>query len=170
MVDANLATPAASDPMRPAAKSVTGVAIMLAGVCFDPGAQRQHLSAPDVHTTEVVAAGTASQRLLSFRGLLQECRIPQVLPTPLFVDSQSTVFVANDEASVKKSVWMIRRAVVLQEAVMLSEIDVVKIGDAFNLADLFTKYVAYQKWRSLMDIILNVFQRAAPLPFPSSKS
>ena len=53
---------------------------------------------------------------------------------------------------------------------MLSEIDVVKIGDEFNLADLFTKYVAYQKWRSLMDIILNVFQRAAPLPFPSSKS
>jgi hypothetical protein len=135
---------------------------MLAGVCLESLAQRQHLAAPDVHTSEMVSAGTAAQRLIMHRNTLQELHIPQVPPSPLYVDSLSSVFVANDEASVKKSVWMIRRAIVVQEAVALKEIAVIKIDEENNLADLMTKYVKYDKWRRMMTILLN-----APTPAPA---
>ena len=110
------------------------------------------------------------QRLLSCRGLLQECHIPQVSPSPLYVDSLSSVFVANDETSVKKSVWMIRRAVVVQEAVLLRDVSVIKVSDEDNLADIFTKYVKHVKWRRFIDIILNVQMRAPSLRVPASTS
>ena len=136
---------------------------MLAQACLEPIAQRQHLAAPDIHTGEMVAAGTVCQRLLYFRNLLHELHIHQLLPTPLYLDSLSSVFAANDEAAVKKSVWMIRRAVVVQEAVLLKEIEVQHISDEDNLADLMTKYTKFTKWRKMMDVLLNVHSTAAPL-------
>ena len=142
--------------------------IMLADACFEAIAQRQHLAAPDIHTGEMVASGTVTQRLLTHRGMLHELHIRQLVPNPLYLDSLSTVFAANDEASVKKSVWMIRRAVVIQEAVLLKEIVAVKVTDDCNLADLFTKYVKYEKWRRMMDILLNIVNHATPLNFRRS--
>jgi hypothetical protein len=163
MVDSNLATPRTVSPLRPGTKSITGITVMLALACLHGLAQRQHLSAPDIHTGEMVAAGTATQQLLTFRGLLQEFHIPQLAPSPLYIDSLSSVFAANDEASVKKSVWMIRRAVVVQEAVVLKEISAIKISDAENLADVMTKYIKFSKWRRIIDILLNISSPAPPL-------
>ena len=111
----------------------------------------------------MVAAGTATQRLLTFRGLMQEMHIAQVRSSPLHIDSLSSVFAANDEASVRKSIWMIRRAVVVQEAVLLKEIDAIKIADENNLADIMTKYTKYSKWRRTINILLNVGVSAPPL-------
>lgn len=49
---------------------------------------------------------------------------------------------------------MIRRAVVVQEAVLLRELVVLKISDSNNLADLMTKYVKFAKWRRIINILL----------------
>ena len=161
--DASLASPPTDTPLVPAAKSVTGGAVMLAGACLLPLAQRQHLAAPDVHTSELVGAGTVTQFLIVFREQLHEMRVPQELPSPLFLDSQSTFFAATNEGSVKKSVWSLRRAVVIQEAVALKIIKARKIGDTHNLADIFTKYIKYEKWRRMMDVLLNIHTHAPPL-------
>ena len=40
-----------------------------------------------------------------------------------------------------------RRAVVIQEAVVFKILRARKISDASNLADVFTKYLKFDKWR-----------------------
>jgi hypothetical protein len=87
--------------------SITGGVTMLAGGVIDALSQRQHTVSPDAHTSEVVAAGTCLHRVIAIRGILQELRIPQVTPTPLYVDSISTSFVANDTGSVKRSMHVL---------------------------------------------------------------
>ena len=92
---------------------------MLGAAPFDVYCGRQHLVAPDSHTGEVSAAGTIVSRLMSLRGLCQEVGIDMTMPTPVYCDSTSCIFVANNSGSVKRSVWNIRRAVVLREAVAM---------------------------------------------------
>ena len=136
---------------------------MLAFACVDAVAQRQHLASPDAHTSETVAAGTLTQRLMLYREQLHEIHIPQVHPNALYIDAQSVVFTANDDASVKRSVWTIRRALVVQETIAHKHLIAIKISDANNLADLMTKYIKFDKWRRIMNFLLNVDSPAKPL-------
>ena len=106
--------------------------------------QRQLLTAPDSHSSEVSAAGTILHRLIPMRGLLQELLIPQLRPSPLYTDSQSTIFVTNSSAAMKRLVWLNRRAAVLREGVDMSEVTFEKIGDADNVANYYTKPVTAQ--------------------------
>jgi hypothetical protein len=78
-------------------KSITGGAIMLGGCMLDPACLRQHLAAPDAHTSEVHATSTVQHRCAPRRGLLQEMLVPQPHPTPLYLDSASTIFAGNDK-------------------------------------------------------------------------
>ena len=107
---------------------------------------RQHLKSPDMHAFEVLAAGTIMHKIVPLRGLLTEWRIPQEHPTPLYIDSASTVFVAQSRGAVKKSAWIRRRAEVLQEAFDLGECDPIKIEEYNNIADPQTKYLIYKVW------------------------
>ena len=65
---------------------------------------------------ELTAAGTVMHRIVPMRGILQEARISQVAPTPCWMDSSSTIFVAENRAAPKKSAWTRRKAEVLTEA------------------------------------------------------
>merc|ERR1711983_107840 len=85
-------------------------------------------------------------KVVPLRGLLTEFRIPQELPTPLYIDSASTIFVAQSRAAVKKSAWIRRRAEVLQEAFDLGECDPIKIEEYNNFADPQTKYLNHKTW------------------------
>ena len=99
-----------------------------------------------MHANEVLAAGTIMHKIVPLRGLLTECRIPQELPTPLYIDSASTVFVAQNRAAVKKSAWIRRRAEVLTEAFTMGECDPRKIDEQDNIADPQTKYLVRNVW------------------------
>ena len=154
-VDSNCASPTDSTAANTAlARSVSGIVCMLARVCVDGGATRQHLAAPDVHSAEVNAAGTGLQRVSVLAEMLREMSIPTGA-VPIYVDSESTLLVANNERSVKRSVWTIRRVIVLQEAVAHELAAVRKIDEADNLADLLTKYLKFVRWRRHIDIIMN---------------
>ena len=63
---------------------------MLGGCMLDP-------AAPDAHTSEVHATSTLQHRCAPHRGLLQEVLVPQPHPTPLYLDSASTIFAGNDK-------------------------------------------------------------------------
>ena len=67
---------------------------MLAGAVFDSVSQRQHLQAPEPHSSEVVAAGTVANMGFSHRGALQELRVVQAAPSPFYIDSSSTIRVS----------------------------------------------------------------------------
>ena len=79
-----------------ARRAITGVFIEFAGATVDCCMQRQHLTAPDVHTVELVAATSGLHRIIVLRGKLQELHVPQEFATPHWVDSLSTVAVANN--------------------------------------------------------------------------
>ena len=121
------------------AKGITGGVGMLAGGTIDTVSQRQHLASPDTHAAELAAAGTVMHRIIPMRGVLQEARIPQVAPTPCWMDSASTIFVAENRAAPKKSAWTRRKAEVLTEAYEHGEVSPEKLEDPENFADPQTK-------------------------------
>ncbi|KOO34385.1 hypothetical protein Ctob_016321, partial [Chrysochromulina tobinii] len=106
--DANLST---------SAKSMTSVVGMLAGGAIDNICQSQQCKAGETHTTEVVAGGTALNRIITARGLLQEMHYPSDRPTPTFTDSATSIFVANDDGALKRALWLRRRVLVLRDGV-----------------------------------------------------
>ena len=120
---------------------------MLAGGAIDTVSQRQHLASPDTHAAELAAAGTIMHRIIPMRGVLQEARIPQVAPTPCWMDSASTIFVAENRAAPKKSAWTRRKAEVLTESYEHGEVSPEKLEDPENFADPQTKYLTYKVWR-----------------------
>ena len=105
--------------------------------------------------SETVAAGTVAQLAIPIREFLHEALVLQTHPTPFYIDSKSTVDVSNDDASAKKSIWMIRRAVVLQELGALEVIKPILISEADNAADAMTKYLVFRVWIRHMRFILN---------------
>ena len=127
--------------------SVSGANAMLAGARIDTLCQRPHLTSPASHISELVAAGSALHRILPIRGILLEVSTYQDQPTPLYIDSASTIFVIADSAAVKKTMWLNRRAIILQQAQLMGDIVAVKIGEHDNFADPETKLLIIKTWR-----------------------
>jgi hypothetical protein len=141
--------------MIPTNRSITGGIIMLACAAIHPVSQRQHLAAPDTYTTETVAAGTVVSLLIPIREFLHEALILQTHPTPLYIDSKSTVDVACNDASAKRSIWTIRRAIVIQELATLDVVRPILISEADNVADIMTKYLVHKVWLRHVLYLLN---------------
>ena len=123
--------------------------------------QRQHLSSPGSHAAEVVAAGNNLHAVVPQNGLLQEARVRQGKRTPYYLDSSTSVLVAKTDTAVKKTVWLQRRAVVLQEGVMFDEIEPLHIPEYNMVADPFTKYLTFAVWDRHMWYVQNE-KRAQP--------
>jgi hypothetical protein len=141
--------------------SVSGGIAMLAGGCVLAISQSQHLSAPCSHTAETVAAGTNVNLLVPIAGLLQELSIQQGALVPFYLDSDTTVKVAKTDTAIKKSVWLIHRAAVLEDCVVHGIIEVHHIPERDMAADPFTKYLPYNVWYRHMHYVLNLH---GPLP------
>jgi hypothetical protein len=139
----------------PVAPSITGLVGMLAGVAIESAAARQHLTNITAHGSEVAALVTTVNHVVPTRGLLQEIGIPQEQGTPVYCDSATTLLVASDSKSVKKTSWLFRKVCALREAVIHEEAQPCKVNEAFNLADIFTKYVRQDKWRRHLQRLLN---------------
>ena len=138
---------------------------MLACGVIQPVSQRQHLKAACAHTSEVVAASTFLNLLAPTNGTLQELSIRRGMPTPFYVDSISTVFVATDDKAIKKSVWLIRRAGVLRDGVTYNDIQALHVPEYNNIADPLTKYLTLAVWKRHMHYMLNL---AGALPAQAS--
>jgi hypothetical protein len=141
----------ASNDMR----SVTGGVGMLAGGCILSISQTQHLTAPDSHTSEVVGGGTNFHFIVPINGLLQELHIRLGRPSPMLFDSQTTVYVASSDASVRRSAWITRRVKVLREGESEGEIKPMFTPGTEMVADVNTKYLSYAQWLKLVSIMLN---------------
>ena len=60
------------------------------------------------HTAEIVAASYAQHGIVPKRGLHAiEIHIPSTEPTILYCDSQSAVFVAEENGRVRRSAWVL---------------------------------------------------------------
>ena len=141
---------------------VSGGAAFLAGGLIQGLTQRQHLKATGSHDNELVAGGTNLNFCIMINGILQELHIRLGSATPLYFDSLSTVFVAKSDQSEKKSIWLRRRAAVLQEGHDHNEIVPIHISGTDMVADAFTKYLVLRVWRRLMHYACNVSGDAPP--------
>ena len=72
---------------------------------------------------------------------------------------------AKSDTAIKKSVWLIRRAAVLEDCVVHGIIDVYHISERDMVADPFTKYLPYNVWIRQMHYALNL-----PGPLPAHPS
>ena len=122
--------------------------------------QRQHATAPDIHSAELHAFSTAVGRLMPLAGMLHEMGVRQLTATPLLTDSSSSIFVATSEASVRRSVWTMRRAMHCQWAVDNDVVDPQHCPGDKNLADVNTKYLPLAAWQEHMRVILNMAAHA----------
>jgi hypothetical protein len=145
--------------------SVSGGVAMLAGGCVLPISQTQHLKSPCSHTSETVAAGTNLNILIPIAGLLQEFHILCGASVPFYLDSETTVKVGNSDTAIKKSVWLIRRAAVLEDGVVHKIIDLHHISERDMVADPLTKYLTHAVWYRHMHYLLN-YEGPLP-PYPS---
>ena len=137
-----------------------GVGMLACGPCIVLR-QRQHLAAPDTHTAEVVAGGVGLSQVVPVNGVLQELSIRLGTATPYYLDSNSTVFVAQHDKGVKKSVWLIRRVAVITDAVKHAEIKPIHISEKFMVADAFTKYLPFTVFVRHMRVMLCI-EASAP--------
>ena len=101
-----------------------------------------------------MAAGTNVNDCIQINGTLQELSIRQGKPTPFYLDSITTIFVARKDAA-RKSMWLQRRIHVLQEAVEANEILPLHISESNMVADPFTKYLTFKVWARLTHYLLN---------------
>ena len=156
----------ATDP--PAlSRSITSGIAMLGGGPIITTCLRQHLKSPDSHTAEITAGGTMLHKTIPLRGLLAELLVPQLQPTPTYTDSQSTIFCAESAAAARNSVWINRRAAVLREGVDTKEISLLKISDADNCSNYFTKPVTtavMNRYFSYTHANRSQFSSSAPAP------
>ena len=90
-------------------RSTTSLYIMLAGAAIETVVSRQRATAKTVHDSETIACSELVARTKACRGVLQAFSIPQVEPTPLYSDSDSTAKVARDEASPRRSLYLMLR-------------------------------------------------------------
>ena len=148
--DANLTT-----------RSRTGGVCMLANGCIMGISQRQQLKAPCAHSSEAVGAGTNFSLAVPVCGVLQELRIQLGIPLPFYLDSITTVFVSTSDTAIKKSVWLIRRAEVLQEGVSNGDLHPIHISERDMCADPMTKYLPQAVWARHMHYMLN---KPGPVP------
>ena len=136
--------------------NVTGGVGMFAGACIQMLALRQHLQAPDAHTSEIVAGGTNVHAIIPVNGVLQELHIRRGRATKVYFDSQSTVFCATSDAAPKKSVWLGRRIKVITETVEHGEIAPEHMPESDMAADSCTKYIKHNVWARHMHYVLNL--------------
>lgn len=126
--------------------SISGGKILLAGAVISTVCQRQHLTSPDSYTSELVAAGTVLHQILPTRGQLLEVSIHQDQPTPLYIDSASTLFTIHDQRAIRRSLWTRRRARILQQAQEMADIIAIKIDTEDNFSDPETKSLIVKAW------------------------
>lgn len=143
-------------------RAVQGGVGFLAGGPIQGLSQRSQLKSPDSHSAELVAAGTNLHCVIPQNGILQELRLRLGRCTPFYLDSASTVFVTNNDSAVKKSVWLVRRAAVVQEGVFFTEIVPIHIPEYNMVADPFTKYLPFAVWRRHMWYLLNELSDPPP--------
>ena len=127
-------------------KSHTGITAMFGGVAFDDVSQRQQVKSTESHTSEVISAGTCVHKAIPHRGFIQESHFPQLSPTAVMLDSQTTIYVANNDAAAGRSLWLRRRVAVLHQAAGDGTAEFVKVPEEINCSDMHTKYLVFKRW------------------------
>jgi hypothetical protein len=120
-------------------RSVSGVAIMMAGAAIAWVSRRQLMEALSSMDSETYAASLAAADLIHHAGLVEEFGIPILHAVPMWSDNTGTVSVANDAGSVSRGRHLAMRARFLQDCKLANILQVGYVQTSENAADALTK-------------------------------
>ena len=120
-------------------KSVTGVAIMLAGAAVTWISRKQLMEALSSMDSETYAASLGAADLIHIRGLVEEMGVVIHHAVPMWSDNSGTVSVANDSGSVGRARHLTMRARFLQDCKSAGICQVGYVPTQENAADMLTK-------------------------------
>lgn len=126
-------------------RSISAAVHMFAGASIAALSFLQNSLAINTHASEVLGASSAAvQPSLKPAEHLNRAVYEPERATPLRVDSRSTLPVALSKASLKKSLYIVRRAMFLQQAVEGEDIQVYSCKSQRNIADVLTKPTSWK--------------------------
>ena len=103
------------------------------------GSKRQPVTSISSTEAEYYAASTCGAEVLYVRHLLHDLGVPEVKPTPLFVDNSACVSLGKNFGTCKRAKHIDRRINFLNDYCEMGDIELVYINTKDNIADLFTK-------------------------------
>ena len=124
-------------------RSVTGYVILLAGGAILYKTKYQSVVATSSTEAEYIAACDTAKSILYIRMLLEELDLDQQLATPLYIDNNGALIMANNcGQSSKGTRHMDLRTKALQQWVESDLITMRRLSTEYNLADAMTKPLA----------------------------
>ena len=151
----------ASDSDWAIRRSTTGTVGMLAGGPIHASSRRQDCTAGSTTEAEIIAASSASNEIIHFRGLAFDLRLEQLQPTECDIDNSSCVNVAEDYASSNRTRHIARRHMRVREATHRGIMRVRLVASADNIADFFTKVLEKFLFQKHRRVIMNLVARSA---------
>ena len=101
--------------------------------------KKQTVTADSSTVAEFIATHTAAKEIMWARSLLSELGYPQMEPTTLFEDNQSTIFMINNDSNTQKTKHIDIRYNLIREQVQNGVITMEHLPTKEMIADMLTK-------------------------------
>ena len=138
-------------------KFVSGYCIFYAGAVVDWGSQTQTIVASSTMESELNATHRAVTQLVPIRTLLEELHeIAIELPTVSFEDNKACKLVLNSSRRRKGARHIGRALELAHQWVSAGVVQYISCGTKEMVADIFTKPLAYDLFKTFRDRMLNV--------------
>lgn len=131
-------------------RSRTGYLLLLGGAPISWKSKKQSVVSRSSAEAEYRAMATTVSEILWVRWLLEEFKMPQMGPTPLFCDNQAARDIANNPVFHERTKHVERDCYFVRERVESNEIQPKKIDSKLQIADLFTKPLGTQQLKNLL--------------------
>jgi hypothetical protein len=135
-------------------RSTTGYVFFLFGGPISWRSKEQETVALSSTEAEYMALSYASQEAIHLRMLLPFMHVDVSMPTIIYEDNQSALYLANNPLHKERTKHINIRYHFVRERIQSFEIVVEKVDTKFNVADLFTKPVDNTTFYRLLDTLL----------------
>nr|GEX14581.1 tRNA dimethylallyltransferase 9 [Tanacetum cinerariifolium] len=128
-------------------KSQTGYVFVLNGGAIDWKSTKQSIFATSSTDAEYIAAFDASKEAVWIRKFISRLGIVPTIEEPIsmYYDNTGAIAIAKDDGVTKGARYFRPKVNYLRETIKLGDIKIEKIDTDDNLADLFTKVLAFPK-------------------------
>jgi hypothetical protein len=136
-------------------RSTTGYVFMMAGGPISWKSCLQHTVALSSSEAEYMALSAAAQEAVYLRQLCVSLSIPTTAATTIYEDNSGCIDMSSNPTMNARTKHIDLRYHFTRERCLTGEIDVTKIPTAQNLADMFTKSLPVQVFRSFRDQLVS---------------
>jgi transposase InsO family protein len=139
---------------RDTRKSRTGYVIFLGDAAVEWRSTKQTCTTTSTFTAELVALSEAVKALVPLRVLCEELEVPQRAATIVFEDNRAAYLFANEGSGLRKAKHIDVRHHYVRELVDDGIVDVKQCSSEEQLADVFTKALAVEKFERYVGKIM----------------